>query len=226
MTDGGMAEAVFSPDGRRIASGCPDYGVCVWEIATGRIITGKRFNYPVRAIAFSPDGGFVISSNGEYWGADDYKDYAVNVWDATSGFEVARVRSSPPAVNGLASPVAFSPDGTLIASVDRDGRGKVWRVLWIRNHAVFRRTNSFGNPLDPESLISPDGRWLLRNPTSNMTNTIQVVQTAVEHELTRLEHDKRINAVTISQNNTWVVTGSDDNTARLWELATAARWHV
>src|SRR5262245_3036465 len=54
--------AAFSPDGTKVASGCGDGTVCVWEAATGKeLLALKAHHYFVSALVFAPDGKVLIS---------------------------------------------------------------------------------------------------------------------------------------------------------------------
>jgi Tol biopolymer transport system component len=73
----GFRAAVFSADGRALATGEGDGAVCVREAATGRLrwrFTGHTG--PVCALSFSPDGRLLVS--GCYSG-----DHTLLVWDLT-----------------------------------------------------------------------------------------------------------------------------------------------
>jgi len=54
---GPVETVVYSPDGRRIASGGRDYAIKLWDPATGEEVFSLRgHNAPVCSLAFSPDG--------------------------------------------------------------------------------------------------------------------------------------------------------------------------
>lgn len=103
----------FSPDGRHVAAA--DYGhtsrVVIFDVKTGRRVgqldvKGRR-TAGFAAIAFSPDGTKMLG------GTDEGE---VVLWDATA----SRLIFCEKLHGGLANDVAFSPDGTLIATAGGD----------------------------------------------------------------------------------------------------------
>jgi len=69
---------------------------------------------PVYAVAFSPDGKFVVS--GSY-------DNTARVWDVATGKEVSRMTHKY-----VVNTVAFSQDGKYVISGSQDGTVRVWEV--------------------------------------------------------------------------------------------------
>ncbi len=132
LTQGGSVDDVaLSPDGkwvalagcdRRDADGFCDGGVAqVWALeASSGLNAGRddvaratlRLTYEseVAAIAFSPDGQWLVSGNRD----------AVQVWESATGREVARLTRAGP-VND----VAFNPDGRSVV-VGGPGAVRVW----------------------------------------------------------------------------------------------------
>jgi serine/threonine protein kinase len=103
----------FSPDGRRIVTGCLDSQVRVWDTATGRqVVPAMRYTHYAGA-SFSPDGRWVLSRS---------SDGTARVWDATTGAP----RCDPMRHPGGVDEAVFSPDGTRVATRCADHAVRVW----------------------------------------------------------------------------------------------------
>ncbi len=76
----GMVFSVaFNRDGSRLATGCNDNVVRLWDTETGdEVIELRGHTGYVHAVAFSPDGSMLASASG---------DRTVRIWDSRSPFE-------------------------------------------------------------------------------------------------------------------------------------------
>jgi WD40 repeat protein len=129
-----VKSVVFSPDGNQIVSG----SVCgifdsgkglgrtlkIWDATTGEeILALDGHANGASCVAFNPDGKRIVS--GSRHGISEMTnrfDYALKVWDATSGQELLTLKGHADGV----SCVAFSPNGKHIVSGGPDGTIKVW----------------------------------------------------------------------------------------------------
>jgi WD40 repeat protein len=72
-----ITEAVFSPDGKRVAGACSNGTIFVWTAGTGRdVMKIQGLNASVASVAFSPDGTRLVSG---------CLDGTVQLWNAASG---------------------------------------------------------------------------------------------------------------------------------------------
>lgn len=158
--DGNIRAITFSPDGKRIAAGCEDQLLFVWDVESGDVV--KKVNahsQPVYDVSFSPDGQTIATCCGDWTEA---KPGRVKLWKAESMTEIARLDGHETAVRSA----VFHPDGSRLASVSEDGAIRIWDVETQSELAVLR--NSTGaRPLD----WSPDGKLLavgLHDGTTNV----------------------------------------------------------
>lgn len=137
----------FSPDGKTLAVGMEDGSIALADAATGsipRTLRGHTSIVVSRALQFSPDGTTLASGS---------FDGTVRLWDIATGTQQAVLQG-----HGLrVLAVAFSPDGTHLASTsDQGGQLLLWDVATGR----VERSLRVGQGVVTGLHFSPDGTIL------------------------------------------------------------------
>jgi WD40 repeat protein len=118
---GGGAPPLFSADGRSIHAAYSTHAgtfLCQWEVATGSF-RGPVITWPdrhVTALALSPDERTLVCAT--------TKENAIHVWDAVTGAHLGQLAGHHSTVRCL----AFSPDGSSLASGSDDTTIVVWKL--------------------------------------------------------------------------------------------------
>src|SRR5262249_61605252 len=125
-----VGSVALSPDGRHVASASNLDGTArLWDVKTGKEI--KRFEGHkggVHQVAFSPDGGRVLSG---------CADGTARLWDVESGQEVKRFAGHSREVLW----VAFSPDGWRVFTGSYDNTVRAWDVQPAKDIRQFNVLN-------------------------------------------------------------------------------------
>ncbi|MGL4512903.1 MAG: protein kinase domain-containing protein [Lacipirellulaceae bacterium] len=209
----------YSPDGARIASAWSDHRVRILDTRTGEVeATLDGHTEAVLSVAFSPDGKRLASG-----GYDD----AVIVWDLATGAPTERLRGH----NWWVWSVAFAPDGEAIASASQDGTVVVWR----RGAKGFERSTAFTGHKGPVFAVAfhPNGETVASAGDDRVVRRWSASEAKPADLARRLEglpdpaaahreyagHSEPVRALAFSADGMRLVSGSQDNTLRVWDLA-------
>ena len=194
----------LSPDGKKLATEGDKNTICIADIKTGAV-TNNVFTHhtaKIKRIVFSPDNSIVAS-------LDESK--TLYRW-STDNFEVI---GSPLRDQNITikSPMLFSSDGKLFATVNSDGQISVWHsanmvlIQTLKPH--YRQVVSINFSSDGNVLAiggGPDDKkaclWYFK------TNTLI--------EEPENEHKNSISDIHFNEKNKILVTASTDRTVRFW----------
>jgi WD40 repeat protein/predicted Ser/Thr protein kinase len=163
----GVASVVFSHDGKHLATASVDKTAKVWDTTSGKaILTFDGHHRPIHCISFSPDDQRIASGNPISLNVTDPSGRAVQydlgprprlpgkviIWEVTTGRELFTLRGHTGPVNS----VAFSPDGTRLASASDDETVKLWDVATGESLLTLQGHSGSVNAV----VFSPDGTRL------------------------------------------------------------------
>jgi WD40 repeat protein len=117
---GGVTLA-FSKDGKLLATGSNET-VTVWDVPSRKkpLCTIKNLTWGTNALAFSPDGKILAGVGGAEADTPGY----IKLWEVSTEKEVVSLK---PHKSNITC-VAFSPDGSLLATGSWDRTVKLWEV--------------------------------------------------------------------------------------------------
>ncbi len=141
-----VRNVAFSLDGSTLASGDGDGIIHLWDVTTGQHLhTLTGHTSAINSLAFSLNGTLASGS----WGI-------IRLWDATTG---QHLRGFTPkdmfGKEGSVNSVAFSPDGSTLASAGESGlKGTIylWDVTTGQHKNTLTRT---GNLFEPNNSLFP-----------------------------------------------------------------------
>ena len=219
----------FSPDGQYLATGSSKPGAYLqlWDCETGeRVRSFKGHDDGVLSVAFSRDGTRLLT--GSY-------DKSARLWEVTSGKELNKFE-------GQASWVwsaVFSPDETRIVTAGQDGTARIYEISGkpFKTPFVGHKGPVYA------ATFSPDGNYVVTagfdrriliwvpeeiraNQFQKLTdkanpNSIRDARIIPEANYRALEgHSDAIRSIRFSPDGTRLVSGSQDNTIRVWDFVT------
>lgn len=197
---GGRVNAAFSPDGARVVSGSPNGTLKIWDAtnqSTRDLTTEAGVNV---ALAYSADGTRIFSVSFD----------GLAVWDDTTGQRVSDV-----SIGGMPSAADFSPgrnrlvvDGDSVIVLDNIASARASQRAIAAAGSAGRAPNALA--------LSPDGAQVIVGTGHTMK-----LWDAVSGRLLRtfVGHSGPVNAAAFSPDGARLLSGSDDNTIKVWDVS-------
>jgi WD40 repeat protein/serine/threonine protein kinase len=177
----------------------------VWDAETLEIkaFIAQPHKFGSRRATFSPDGKYIVT--GGVFG--DLK-----IWDKNNGSLIRTLHGHTGSIWGI----SYSPDGTQIASCSDDGTIRVWSAYMDYEKIIVRDAGSMilsfnhGGNMIVSGSMGPDKDYI-----------IKIWSTAEWKKLFELSgHSGRITSLRFSPDDKHLISGSDDNSIRVWDMNT------
>jgi len=207
-------EIVFDPAERFLISG--GYGMAAhsWELDSGRLIRAYTTDEEEGGlnIDLNPKGDMLAVGN---------RNGTTHIFDVASGRKLRRLQIGSYWGLGedsgdLIHDVAFSPDGTRLATADVTGRVAVWNP---RNGRLITKYHTGGSEIFCLEW-SPDGKWLAfagLTKTDNLEKAVRIINLHDKRRILFLPGQHRVFDMEFSADGQRLLVGGDTSTD-IWTL--------
>ena len=173
--------------------------------------------YEVNTITYSPDGAIIAVGGGPFGclppGTPDTSPFEIRLLDSQSGQLIDTFGDHLCTVNSL----AWSPDGTLLASSGDDGLSSVWTVS--TRQLLSRAEGIFQVPVSGSSW-SADGQLVADfNP---QTSGVRIWSASTGTTLSFLEDPgdlNRVRSLSWSPDGSYLAVGNDGSNVQIWDVS-------
>ena len=195
--------AVFSPDGKLVATAADDWRARIWSANDGRLLKSPMHSLPldeVRHVAFNADSTRLLATGHN----------TATIWDASNGVRLAVIQHDA----GLSQPACFSPDGREVLTATETGIARVWDAR-------------SGKPVTPplshatsitSAQFSPDGRFML---TTARAPSFFIWDKSTGHQWERRwPHRDPVLSASYTRDGKRVISSTLNYGAQVWDLET------
>jgi WD40 repeat protein len=199
LPDGVLKTIAFVPRSKQLVTGDEEGRIRFWKLAGLEMGDSFELMTPVNALAASPDGKFVAQAGAK-----------MILWDVVAGKLSAKLHYG----DVVGGSVAFSPDGTLLASCHDFGDLVVWDVPSVKKRLVIRNS---GWNRETHLQFSPDSKVLA---CGGQDGALRFWDPRTGKRLHATDgHEGAVTMVTFSPGGDRLASGAGDRTVRVWDTS-------
>ncbi|HZU03808.1 MAG TPA: hypothetical protein VFA10_29355, partial [Ktedonobacteraceae bacterium] len=194
-------------------------GMWIWDIKTDTQIAQFQAPYAYQAVAFSPDGKTLASSQCTQYTNGSCAQGRILLWEVTSKKPTSQSLITQ---GSLAVGLVFSPDRKLLVSSNLDGTVQLWNIASksLAGQLISdAETGNANNRQEEGMAFSPDGKTLALGK-SDGTIILWNVASKKPVGSALVGHTQAVQHLAFSPDGKILASGSDDKTLRLWDVAT------
>jgi WD40 repeat protein len=215
-------DVAFSPDGKQALSGCSDGIARLWDLESGKELLALETHRGGRAwtVAFAPNSKQAVTGGGNVFEDSGAAEASLRLWDLATGKEIREFKGHTKDVRR----VAISPDGRQLLSGSFDGTMRLWD---LQTGKELKRFDGPGNFVESVS-FTPDATRAICSYGPRIIEAVydadprcslRLWDLATGKELKQFRgHTAPVLSLAISGNGAFFVSGSADNTMRLWKV--------
>ncbi|MEA1920146.1 MAG: caspase family protein [Campylobacterota bacterium] len=211
-----VMQAALSPDQRFLATSY-DEDIEIRSFENGKLIQEFEDDEDVTALVFSLDEKKIATGN---------SDGVVKVWSVKFGKQLMEFKGHDDDIRSL----FFSPDGNYLFSASEDKTIRQWNLLSKKEKRTIITTSGkwdelIGVSMSPQYVVT--ALTQVRKDTSNRRAMagppiwkylLKISDATTAEELVELDkHKAPITSLDISANQKIIVSGSEDQTVRIWD---------
>ncbi len=196
-------KAVFSPDGSKILSTAEGNVAKVWDAKSGQnLLTLDNFDNDLTAEVYSSNGQLILIAS---------RDHTAKLWDTQNGLCVLILEGH----SGIILNAAISDNNRYILTSALDETAKLWDT---QTGLCILTLNSPGINSFSHVALSPDGSYIAT--VGYEDNSAVLWDSSSGRVILVLLHDTTVNSIAFNKNGRSVLTTSNDNLARVWDIQT------
>jgi WD40 repeat protein len=200
---GDVNGVAFAPDGKRLAIVVDGGAVRVFETKRGDVVKTFALSGRGRSLAYAPDGKTIAAT---------CDDNTLHLIDASGSEEPEKIELMDASPAHRLSPVAWSPDGALLATISPQ------KKVALYDSATRRSVRTLAAHRGEISAIafSPDSKLVA---SASESGAILVEEVATGTLVRRLDgHSELVRGLAFSPDGKRLVSGSHDGTIVVWAM--------